>query len=461
MKHAPVKKKTAVVAPPKVKKFQPKNFAGTVKNGAKKATVLTVQSKSKKKKPAAAVAQPKRAKTKPNVAVKKDKSAPESARTISSRSSKTAKPKISVKKSKAAAAKPQTIQAVKKTKTAAPKTSVSIKKSAKFNSSAAAVKKSKNAKVEPIALAAKKNKSINAMVKPSASVRGKVKVASVKPVVIGSAGKNKSVKSPSVVRAKKTKAAKPEQLAATKKVKKIEPKIYAAKKKPSKIQSSISAKINKISARERRIDKRKLKPTPVVKAIKTKSVATDESKAQGQKIFAAVKIRRQKIVFSPKKTHIAANKIQPSSNGKANGNGKQIEVKTGVNKIGAVESPVAQKPKKRKAKAIGAAVFRGKKARYDFQVFPLDSEFDQMTSVSGIYVISRRKTDRDKRAHHALVCIGQTDSVAGEIKRHAKNCIKKHRANVISILPEGNEKRRLKIEEDLKAAHSISCGIGG
>ena len=81
-----------------------------------------------------------------------------------------------------------------------------------------------------------------------------------------------------------------------------------------------------------------------------------------------------------------------------------------------------------------------------------------MASVSGIYVISKRKTDRNKRAHHALVCIGQTDSVAGEIKRHAKKCIKKYQANVISILPERSEKKRLKIEEDLKSAHSIACG---
>jgi len=58
------------------------------------------------------------------------------------------------------------------------------------------------------------------------------------------------------------------------------------------------------------------------------------------------------------------------------------------------------------------------------------------------------------------VCIGQTDSVLGEIKRHKIKCIKKHNANVISILPEADVKKRLKIEEDLRAAHAVACNIG-
>lgn len=125
----------------------------------------------------------------------------------------------------------------------------------------------------------------------------------------------------------------------------------------------------------------------------------------------------------------------------------------------AVETTIAapRKAKPKKTKPIGAAVFRGRKERYDFQVYPLDAEFE---NIPAIYVISKRKTDRNKRAHHALVCIGQSDSITGELKKHTKGkCVKKHQANVISILPEANEKKRLKIEEDLKAAHAIACNI--
>lgn len=121
----------------------------------------------------------------------------------------------------------------------------------------------------------------------------------------------------------------------------------------------------------------------------------------------------------------------------------------------AVKSTV-RKLKPKDKKPIGAAIFRGKKERYDFQVYAIDAEIED---VSAIYVISKRKLDKQKRGHHALVCIGQTDSISGEITKHKNKCIKKHNANVISILPESSEKKRLKIEEDLKAAHSVACGI--
>jgi alpha-L-arabinofuranosidase len=114
---------------------------------------------------------------------------------------------------------------------------------------------------------------------------------------------------------------------------------------------------------------------------------------------------------------------------------------------------VARKAVKKKTKPISSAVFRGKKDRYDFQVFPIDAEFED---VSAIYIISKRKIDKRKKAHHALVCIGQTDSILDEMKKHKKGkCVKQHQANAISILPETNEKTRLKIETDLKAAHAI------
>lgn len=132
------------------------------------------------------------------------------------------------------------------------------------------------------------------------------------------------------------------------------------------------------------------------------------------------------------------------------------KLKAAENKIETTIQPPDRKLKKKKVKPLGAAVFRGRKDRYDFQVFPLDTDFED---VSAIYVISRRKIDREKKGHHVLVCIGQTDSVASEIKRHKNKCIKKHNANVISILPEADEKKRFKIEEDLRAAHAIACRI--
>lgn len=129
-------------------------------------------------------------------------------------------------------------------------------------------------------------------------------------------------------------------------------------------------------------------------------------------------------------------------------------IDAGINLIG---STVNKAPKRKKIKPISSAVFRGKKDRYSFEVFSISEEFE---AVPAVFVISRRKTDRLKKAHHSLVCIGQTNSIFDELKKHRKGkCVKKHQANVVSILPETDERIRLRIENDLKAAHSVACSF--
>jgi hypothetical protein len=113
------------------------------------------------------------------------------------------------------------------------------------------------------------------------------------------------------------------------------------------------------------------------------------------------------------------------------------------------------KHRKEKSPRIGSAVIRGRRERYEFEVFPLDVE---MQPVPAVYVISRRVIDREGRGHHKFVCIGQTESLALELKKQKKGkCIKKFKANVISVLPTENENARFSIEADLKATHSIPC----
>jgi hypothetical protein len=113
------------------------------------------------------------------------------------------------------------------------------------------------------------------------------------------------------------------------------------------------------------------------------------------------------------------------------------------------------KRKKEKSLRISEAVFRGQKTSYNFEVFPIDIEFQETPSV---FIISRRKLDKLGKGHHKFVCIGQTESLAGEIKKHKKGkCVKQNKANVVCVLPETEEKLRLKIEEDLKTIYSIPC----
>lgn len=110
---------------------------------------------------------------------------------------------------------------------------------------------------------------------------------------------------------------------------------------------------------------------------------------------------------------------------------------------------------KKKSPKISEAIFRGKKSLYNFEVFPLTAEFDD---ASAIYVISKRKTDKLGKGHHAFVCIGETASVLSEIKRHKKGkCLKQNDANVICLLRELDEEKRQRIEADLRSAHTSAC----
>lgn len=112
------------------------------------------------------------------------------------------------------------------------------------------------------------------------------------------------------------------------------------------------------------------------------------------------------------------------------------------------------KQSSRKSPKIADAIVRGRKNTYEFEVFPLDTVFETQ---SAVYVISRRKTDKFGRGHQKFVCIGQTASLATDVARHKKKCAKRLKANVICVYVEDKEKSRLKIEEDLKAAHSLPC----
>src|SRR5205085_3558813 len=109
-----------------------------------------------------------------------------------------------------------------------------------------------------------------------------------------------------------------------------------------------------------------------------------------KKIKANPKAKKEIAKIQIKKANIAKPKAEKPLK-------KSIEPKN-ENVAASVKKKVVPK----KVKPIGTAVFRGKKEIYDFQVFPLDEKFEQMKAV---YIISKRKTDRKKRAHHKLVYI--------------------------------------------------------
>lgn len=111
--------------------------------------------------------------------------------------------------------------------------------------------------------------------------------------------------------------------------------------------------------------------------------------------------------------------------------------------------------KKYPAPQISEAVFRGQKSLYSFEVYPLSVQFNE---VPAVYVISKRKIDRQGRAHHFLVCVGQTESLVEDIKKHKRdNAVRQLKADTVSVILESDEAKRLEVENDLKSAHAIAC----
>ena len=112
-------------------------------------------------------------------------------------------------------------------------------------------------------------------------------------------------------------------------------------------------------------------------------------------------------------------------------------------------------PPRKKLKRIAEAVFRGKKSQYSFDVFPLTNDIEDSPAV---FIFSRRQIDKSGHGHHFVSCIGETDSVLSEVKRHKRNkCVKQNGSNVVCILREDNEAKRVSAIEDLKLNRSFIC----
>lgn len=319
------------------------------------------------------------------------------------------------------------------------------------------------AKAKPIASIKKVLTAAKTVKKIAAPQKAKVKIASAKPKVSRQASvKNlakttKSQSSKLIIQKTKQQTSKVKIAAPSAKIKPARQKakpLAAAKKsktigktKPVTAAQSATRKKIALTVPAKLADLKSKEIQPVIQAKK------NVRKAEKIKPLAAAK----KVVRRMQKLKPA---ISAATFGKPNRKIKKVvlveKFKDVTNAIEAVQQP-APKPKNRKARPISSAVFRGKKERYDFKVFALNEKFEPIPAV---YIISKRKTDRNKRGHHALICIGETVSISDELKRHRKGkCVKKHEANVVSILPEADEKMRLKIETDLKAAHAVVCNL--
>jgi hypothetical protein len=274
---------------------------------------------------------------------------------------------------------------------------------------------------------------------------------------------NKAIKKAKTVEKKAEIAVAQKKPKLDKTAKTVEKKVI--KKPEQKIKAFIPETSSKAIKKIKAVEKKVEIVVPAITSKPSKKVTVGEKKAEKKtekkiekKIEIVVPALTRK---SNKKTEIIGNKAQKvvsATNQKTVKKdkiaAKKVEKKT-ERKVEIVIPPMVEKAIKKKIKPIGSAVVRGRTGRYDFEVFPLDAD---LKDGSAIYVISKRITDKRGRGHHKFVCIGQTESLVGEIKKHKKDkCIKQHNANVICLLREESATNRLKIETDLREAHAIAC----
>jgi hypothetical protein len=115
-----------------------------------------------------------------------------------------------------------------------------------------------------------------------------------------------------------------------------------------------------------------------------------------------------------------------------------------------------KRPSRSRSSKISEAVFRGSRTLYSFEVYPLTAK--DITDSPGVFIISRRRTDKFGSGHHNAVCLGETKSILAEIRHHKKaKCVKQTAANVICFLKEEQPEKRQALVDDLAASRRFAC----
>jgi hypothetical protein len=113
---------------------------------------------------------------------------------------------------------------------------------------------------------------------------------------------------------------------------------------------------------------------------------------------------------------------------------------------------------RKRIRKLSTAVFRGSKSEYSFDVFPISTS---ITDNPAIFIFSRRQIDKFGRGHHVVSCVGETQSIIAEIKKHKRaRCVKGNEANVVCILKEADRDIRSGVTEDIVAARTFCCVRG-
>jgi len=113
---------------------------------------------------------------------------------------------------------------------------------------------------------------------------------------------------------------------------------------------------------------------------------------------------------------------------------------------------------RKRLRKLSTAVFRGSKSVYSFDVFPISTD---ITDHAVVFIFSRRQLDKSGRWHHVVSCVGETQSIVTEIRKHKRaRCVKGANANVVCVLKEPDNGVRSSVLDDIAAARTFSCVRG-
>ena len=105
---------------------------------------------------------------------------------------------------------------------------------------------------------------------------------------------------------------------------------------------------------------------------------------------------------------------------------------------------------------LATVKFTGKSGTpYEFNVYPFNTIFKD---VPAVYFVTKRYQNDKGGYSHDEIYVGETHDLSDRFDNHHKaDCFAYHDANAICVHQEGNHKKRLEIESDLRDKYNPPC----
>jgi hypothetical protein len=109
-----------------------------------------------------------------------------------------------------------------------------------------------------------------------------------------------------------------------------------------------------------------------------------------------------------------------------------------------------------KTTKIDEVAFAGRSGqRYDFRVYVWETKFK---AVPGVYVVASRTIEPGQRPQYSPLFAGEAQDLSSALRQHPRDeCFQMYYANVIGVLKEDDDQKRLSILADLMGGLALPC----